>query len=216
LYEQADLYHYRGIATKTTHSTQIIDDPSQFNPTLTVSNSLPIWLSLSAYVPPYPTFNCPFPLYPSYLVDDNLAPPFGSVHVERTETLAMTPYMGPKSETAYLCRDRVIVHLYGLDFEEVSDFLLMVENYSRDWMTLGFANSPAIYDEKSVQTEMKIIAQYKTIVFDVNYLQTVVRDIARQFILHARVQFYDPQWFTCSKPKVTPHATDNISASLAS
>jgi hypothetical protein len=216
LYEQADLYHYRGIAVRTTHSTQIIDDPSQFNPTLVVSNSLPIWISLSSYVPPYPTFNCPFPLYPSYLVDDNLAPPFGSVHVEKTETLAMTPYMGPKSETAYLCRDRVKVHLFGLDAREVSDFMLCVENYSRDWMTIGFASSPAIYDEKQTQTEMKIISQYKTIVFDVNYLQTVARDIARQFILHAKVQFYDPHWFTDPKPEVTHYAPDKLSTALRS
>jgi hypothetical protein len=216
LYEQADLYHYRGNAVRTTHGTQIIDDPSEFNPTLIASNSLPIWLSLSSYVPPYPTFNCPFPLYPSFLVDDNLPPPFGSVHIEETRTLAMAPHMGPKSETGYLCRDKVKIHLYGLNAEEVSDFLLCVENYSRDWMTLGFANSPAIYDEKLTQTEMKIVSQYKTIEFDVNYLQTVVRDIARQFILHAKVQFYDPAWFTTGKPEVTPYATDKLSPSIHS
>jgi len=215
LYEQADLYHYQGIALKSTKAQMIVDDPSQFNPTVIVSNSLPIWLSLSSYVPPYPTFNCPFPLYPSYLVDDNLVPPFGSVHVEKTDTLAMTPYMGPKSETGYLCRDKVKVHLFGLQADDVSNFLLCVENYSRDWMTLGFANSPAIQDEKDTQTEMKIIAQYKTIVFNVNYLQTVARNITRQFILHAKVQFYDPKWFT-DKPEVTPHAADDISASLES
>jgi hypothetical protein len=50
-------------------------------------------------------------------------------------------------------------------------------------------------------------------VFDVNYLQTVARNIARQFILHARVKFYDPYWFT-GHPEVAPHATDNVSASL--
>lgn|SRR5262245_27692153 len=205
LYEQADLYHYVGRALRSTKQTQIIDDPSQFNPTLTVSNSLPIWLSLSSYVPPYPTFTTDFPLYPSYLVDDNLNPPFGSVHVDKTETLAMTPYMGSNSATAYLCKDTVKIHLYGLDAEEVSDFLLCVENYSRDWMTIGMANSPAIYDEKDEQTEMKIIAQYKTIVFEVNYLQNVARDIARQFILHARVKFYNPHGIFDVEPH---HATD--------
>jgi hypothetical protein len=196
LYEQADLYHYQGVAVKSTHATQIISDPSQFDPDLVVSNSLPIWLSLSSYVPPYPTFNCPFPLYPSYLVDDNLPPPFGAVHIEETKALAMVPYMGPRTQTAYLCKDKVKIHLYGLDAEGVSDFLLCVENYSRDWMTLGFANSPVPYDEKHTATETKTISQRKSIEFEVNYLQTVARDIARQFILHARVQFYDPAWFT--------------------
>jgi hypothetical protein len=207
LYEQADLYHYQGKALYSTNTTQIIDDPSQFNPTLVVSNSLPIWVSMSSYVPPYPTFNCPFPLYPSYLVDDNLIPPFGAVHVEETKALAMVPYMGRESQTAHLCVDHVKVYLYGLDNEASSDFLLFVENYSRDWMTLGLANSPSISDEKQTQTEMKLLAQRKLIEFDVNYLQSVARDIARQFILHARVQFYDPFFFLC-KPEVEPHATD--------
>jgi hypothetical protein len=213
LYEQADLYHYQGIAVRTTHFTQVIDDPSQFNPTLIVSNSLPIWLSLSSYVPPYPTFNCPFPLYPSYLVDDNLPPPFGAVHIEETTTLAMIPYLGPKTQSAHLCRDKVKIHLYGLDNEAASDFLIMIENYSRDWMTLGWASSPHIFDEKQTQTEMKIISQRKCIELDVNYNQSVSRDIFRQFILHARVQFYDPQWFL-DNSEITSHATDNLSADL--
>lgn len=214
LYEQADLYHYQGKALFSVHDT-IIDDPSEFNPTLVVSNSLPIWLSLSNYVPPYPTFVCPFPLYPSYLVDDNLAPPFGSVHVEETIALAMVPYMGPRQQTSHLCRDKVFIHLYGLDNEAASDFLLCVENFSRDWMTIGLANSPFITDEKHPQPEMKIIAKRKTIEFHVNYLQSVSRDLFRQFILHARVQFYDPQWFIIPpKVEVTPYATDNISSSL--
>jgi hypothetical protein len=214
LYEQADLYHYQGVAVKSTHATQIISDPSQFEPTVIPSNSLPIWLSLANYVPPYPTFNCPFPLYPSYLVDDNLPPPFGAVHIEETKPLAMIPYMGSRTQTAYLCRDKVKIHLYGLDAEDVSDFMICVENYSRDWMTLGFANSPVPYDEKQTSSETKTISQYKSIEYEVNYLQTVSRDIARQFILHARVQFYDPSWFTDPPSQVTPHATDNISASL--
>ena len=82
LYEQADLYHYRGKALFSTKVTQVIDDPSTFNPTLIVSNSLPIWLYMPIYVPPYPGFTCPFPLYPSYLVSENLLPPFGAVHIE--------------------------------------------------------------------------------------------------------------------------------------
>jgi hypothetical protein len=220
LYEQADLYHYQGTALRTTHGTQIISDPSEFDPTVIPSNSLPIWLSLSSYVPPYPTFNCPIPLYPSYLVDDNLPPPFGSVHVEDTKSLAMIPFMGPKTQTAYLCRDKVKIHLYGLNAEAASDFMICVENYSRDWNTIGFANSPVIHDEKNPQSEFKVISQHKSIEYEVNYLQTVVRDIARQFILHAKVQFYDPAWFTDAAlhpmpvPERTSYAPDDISSDL--
>jgi hypothetical protein len=142
------------------------------------------------------------------LVDDNLRPPFGAIHIEETKALAMAPALGPRTESAYLCRDKVKVHLYGLHDNDASDFLLFVEQYSRDWMTLGLANSPAIYDEKITQTEMKIISKYKTIEFEVNYLQTVVRDIIRQFILHARVQFYEAQTGIVPPLEVTPHATE--------
>jgi hypothetical protein len=103
--------------------------------------------------------------------------------------------------------------LYGLDNEAASDFLIMIENYSRDWMTLGWASSPHIFDEKQTQTEMKIISQRKCIELDVNYNQSVSRDIFRQFILHARVQFYDPQWFL-DNSETASHATDNLSADL--
>ena len=188
LYEQADLYHYLGRALRSVHSTQIIDDPSTFNPTLVISNSLPIWLNLPNYVPPYPGFTCPIPLYPSYLVTDNLSPPFGSVHIEKTQSLAFSPTYGPRVQAAELCRETVKVHLYGCDNITSETFLDFVLQYSRDWMTLGMANSPAVIDEKSAQPEFQVLAQYKTIVFDVTYRQEVSRDIARQFIQHAIVQ----------------------------
>jgi hypothetical protein len=199
LYEQADLYHYRGNALFSKSATQIIDDPSQFNPTLIVSNSLPIWLYMPIYVPPYPGFTCPVPLYPSYLVDDNLPPPFGSVHIEETSTLEMSPFYGPRLQSASLCRDLVKVHLYGTDNLTSDNFVAFVQQYSRDWMTIGMANSPNVKDEKSKQSELRILSQHKTVEFLVNYLQGSVRDVFRQFILHARVQFYQPHWLTDSQ-----------------
>jgi hypothetical protein len=195
LYEQADLYHYRGNALFSKSATQIIDDPSQFNPSLIVSNSLPIWLYMPIYVPPYPGFTCPVPLYPSYLVDDNLPPPFGSVHIEETTTLEMSPYYGPRLQSASLCRDRVKIHLYGADNTVSDNFVAFVSQYSRDWMTIGMANSPNVKDEKAKQAEFRILSKYKTIEFLVNYLQGTSRDIARQFIKHAIVQ-NQLQWIT--------------------
>lgn len=188
LYEQADLYHYLGRALYSVNATQIIDNPSEFNPKLVVSNSLPIWLYMPNYVPPYPGFTCPIPLYPSYLVDDNLLPPFGSVHIEKTQSLAFSPTFGPRLQSSELSREQVTVHLYGCDNDIAETFLNFVLQYSRDWMTLGLANSPNIRDEKHTQPEFKILAQYKTIMFDVNYRQGTARDVARQFILHAIVQ----------------------------
>jgi hypothetical protein len=189
LYEQADLYHYLGKALYSVNITQLINDASDFNPTLVVSNSLPIWLNMPNYVPPYPTFTCPIPLYPSYLVDDNLPPPFGSIHVESTTSLSVGSLYNPRMSSSQLCRDEVVVHLYGCDNLMAQDFLAFVEQYSYDWMTIGFANCPAIRDEKHPQPEFKILSQRKCINFEVNYLQSASRDIARQFIEHVKVQF---------------------------
>jgi hypothetical protein len=196
LYEQADLYHYVGTALRSRHQTQIIDDPSQFNPTLVVSNSLPIWLNMPNYVPPYPGFICSIPLYPSYLVDDNLPPPFGAIHIEKTDTIEMGSNFGPRLQQAQLCKEIVKVHTYGVDNLGISNFVAFVEQYSLDWMKLGLRNSPAIQDIKLPQSEFKILAQRKLIEFEINYRQLVVRDEARQFIEHAKVQFYNPHWFT--------------------
>jgi hypothetical protein len=193
LYEQSDLYHYAGSALRSRHQTQIIDDPNQFNPTLVVSNSLPIWLNMPNYVPPYPGFVCPIPLYSSYLVDDNISPPFGSIHIEDTETIEMGSAFGPRLQQSQLCREKVKVHLYGADNLMASNFVAFVEQYSLDWMKLGLSDSPAIKDIKLTQPEFKILAQRKLIIFEINYRQNVVRDEARQFILHAKVQFI-PQW----------------------
>ena len=195
LYEQADLYHYRGQALRSRHISMIIDDYTQFNPTLTVSNSLPIWLNMPNYVPPYPGFTCDIPLYPSYLVTDNLPPPYGAVHIERTETLEMGSNFGPRMQQAQLCRELVRVHLYGCDNLMASNFAAFVEQYSLDWMKIGLSNSPAIKDEKLTSPEFEILARRKLIEFDINYRQLVVRDEARQFIEHAKVQWI-PEWLT--------------------
>jgi hypothetical protein len=192
LYEQADLYHYMGKALFSTNSTQIIDNFADFNPTLIVSNSLPIWLNMPNYVPFYPTFTCPIPLYPSYLVNDDLPPPFGSIHIESTTSLAATPFFNRRMSSNQFCRDEVLVHLYGCDNLIAQDFMAFVEQYSCDWSFIGIANMPVIKDEKHIQAEFKILAQRKSIKFDVNYFQSASRDIARQFIEHVKVQYTDP------------------------
>jgi hypothetical protein len=212
LYEQADLYHYLGKAVYSVNTTQIVDDAANFNPSLVISNSLPIWLNMPNYVPPYPGFVCPIPLYPSYLVDGNLPPPFGSVHIEDSTALGMSPTFGPRLQSGHLCRDRVRVTLYGCDNLTAANFLAFVEQYSYDWMLIGMANSPAIQDEKHTQPELKIIAQRKKIDFEVNYLQSAVRDVARQFIEHVKVQF-STHWLT-DPTKETQNAAGNRQAAL--
>lgn len=190
LYEQADLYHYVGKAMRSIHATQIIDDVNNFNPALVVSSSLPIWLNMPNYVPPYPTFTCNIPLYPSYLVEDNLPPPFGSVHIDDTVTLVMGTAYGATMSSSQLCREKVRIHLYGCNHDMAGDFLSFVEQYSQDWMTLGLSDTPAIYDRKSPNEEFRTLSQYKTVEFNINYLQSEAKNQARQFIEHVKVQFY--------------------------
>lgn len=189
-YDAANVYHYMGEAVYAMHGDLVIDDPSTFSPTLIVSNSLPIWLGMSGYVPPYRTgFRCPFPLYPSYLVSDNFPPPYGAVHIEDTISLADAPIFSPRNSQSQLCRDEVKITFYGADNEMSETFLAFVEQYSRDWNKIGMANMPVVSDEKRIQSELNIISKKKSISFNVNYLQGVARDEARQLIEHWKINF---------------------------
>lgn len=191
LYEQADLYHYVGRAIYSTTATQVVDDVDTFDPEVFNSNSIPIWMYMNYYAPPYPGgFTCPFQLYPAFLVDNNTPTPFGSIHVERTEALQPFPLLGRRMEADQLCRDRVTIHMYGASNAMASDFREFVEQYSRDWNKIGIATTGAITDANHIQSELQVIAQRKSITFEVNYLQSVSRDLARQYIIKAKCNFY--------------------------
>jgi hypothetical protein len=186
--DQADLYHYTGQALFSINLPLIIDDPANWQPTVIVSNSLPIWLGMNGYVPPWwDHFSCPLPLYPSYLVEDNLPPPFGAVHIHDTSVLQAAPLFDRQLSQSQLNRDRVRITLYGADSVMAETFLAFVLQYSVDWGWYGIANTPNIEDEKRVQSEFRFIAQKKTLEFDINYQQTTARDVARQLIEHAKV-----------------------------
>jgi len=188
-YQQADLYHYQGVAVSSVMETQIIDDMATLQSLEPiVTNSLPIWLAMVTYVPPYPTFTCPFPLYPSFLVPENETPPFGSVHIEDTKSMVESATIGPKSSSHQLASEIVRVTTYGVGNADIITFLNFVMQYSYDWNYIGIMNMPIISDEKRTQTELLAIAQKKVIEFKVSYLQHVARDIARQHILSCIVK----------------------------
>jgi hypothetical protein len=211
LYEQADLYHYVGRAIYSTTATQVVDDVETFEPEVFNSNSIPIWMFMNYYEPPYPGgLTCPFQLYPAFLVDGNTPLPFGSVHVERTEALMPFPVLGQRMEADQLCRDRVVIHMYGASNRLASDFREFVEQYSKDWNAIGIATTGAITDANQVQSELQVIAQRKSITFEVNYLQSVSRDVARQYILKAKCNFYP------GLPELAGviNAPDNLSAAV--
>jgi hypothetical protein len=187
-YKQTNLWHYIGYAVYPTMASQIVDDPQFFNGLEPiVSNSLPIWLSLNQYRPKYPVpVQLPrIPFYPSFLVPDNLEPPYVSVHIdyEDTDSMQALPFMGSDSSTSQLMRDNVRLVLYGCSNRVAQDLYYALMQHSLDTQLWGVCNMPAIQDEKEGQSEYNTLAQKKRIVFEASYNQQAIRDIARQLIL---------------------------------
>lgn len=183
-YRQADLYHYSGDAVYPTLATQIIDWPQELNQRdVVVSNSLPIWLGLNKF----------FPVYPSYLVPDNLRPPYASVHIGEEDT---SPLQSGATHDAtgtrwQLAKDVVRVTTYGVRNDTIMDWLDYVNRYTLENPdVLGVMNSPVPRDAKRGQTEISTIAQKKVISFDASYYQSRVRDVSRQLIKKALLELF--------------------------
>jgi hypothetical protein len=193
-YKQADLFHYMGTAVLPVFKTQLISTITALaQRELIISNSLPIWLSLNGYSPPYIGFSNPITLYPSYLLPDNLPPPYGAVHIEpnQTEAIQSTPAFNATLSQSQLARDMVRVTLYGLTNEAALRFLACVEQFCFDYGTIGLMNMPVVRDEKRLQQELNVIAMKKTIDFEVSYNQQAVRNIAVALIKKAIIN-YEP------------------------
>lgn len=192
-YKQADLFHYVGFAVYADMATQVIDRLSGFDSrAVVVSNSLPAWLGLNGYNPVYGFGNPSLILYPSFLVPQNLEPPYGAVHIaqETTRAMAMAPTLASDSSHSQLCAERVRVTLWGTRNFNALDFVDCVNQYSLDTGAFGLTNSPVPQDEKRTQPELETIAMKKTILFDVSYNQARMNNIARQVITQAIPNFF--------------------------
>lgn len=193
LYFQADLWHYRGDAVYAPLSSQLIDSYGALPSGPIVSNSLPIWLAFNGFAP----------VYPSFLVPDNAVPPYVVAHVEPAETRALQGFptltwpgvTEPNSGASplhdlpsdQLMRDRVRLTLYGFNNQKAIQYLVALEQYSRDTDAFGFMNSPAIQDDKRYQVEMAVLAMKKTISIDASYYQSTADALARRLILSASI-----------------------------
>lgn len=181
-YRQSDLYHYVGHAIYAVMTPQLIDTMTGFDTeSVIVSNSLPIWLTLTRY----------FPMYPSYLVPNNLKPPYAAVHIEpsRTEAIQVAPRIFPDSSHYQLAKDFVKITIYGERNSTALEFQDYILDYSLNYDKIGIMNMPVIRDEKMTQTEFGIIAMKKTIEFEVSYYQQNIRDVAIQYIRSAFISF---------------------------
>ncbi|WP_343743371.1 hypothetical protein [Herbaspirillum huttiense] len=183
-YQQADLYHYVGDAIYPAMESQIIDSMNGFDSkNVIVSDSLPIWLSLNQICP----------VYPSFLIPDNLRPPYAAIHIfpDQTRAIQSVPMYDRDGSHYQLVADRVRVTLYGMRNFNALDYQDYILDYmSNDENALGLMNMPVMRDEKRTQSELTVIAMKKTIEFEVSYYQSRVRDVARQFILSAIPNFY--------------------------
>lgn len=175
-YRQADLHHYMGDAIYPVMESQIIDSVEELDiSSRVVSNSLPIWLSINRL----------FPVFPSYLVPDNMQPPYAAVHVEPSSQHALqgAPHFDRRSTSTQLVFEQVKVTLYGVRNDMALDYLKEVELFTVLKGMMGVTNMPIIRDEKRTQVELAAIAMKKSVLFDVNYYQYRVNDLARQLIL---------------------------------
>jgi hypothetical protein len=200
-FQPAGIWHYQGDAINPAEASQLIDDRSQIDPAkLIVSNSLPVWLFLVTYTPVWlAPLNPLITLYPSYLVPDNLPPPYGAVHITDTRALQAMPTFDRYTSThRQLTQERVTVTLYGCNNDMALDFMDLVERYSVDYDVMGIMNMPTVRDDKRPWPPGMLLAQRKTIEFEVSYIQTRVNNIARQLINEARARVIvpDPLDFT--------------------
>lgn len=198
-YQIADAYHYSGTAVLPALQSQIIQNPSGFDRTsMVASNSLPLWLALNSYNPPYPGFTTNgLVLYPSFALPDNLAPPYGVVHIEpgNTEAIQAAPLYDANLSPTQLTEDTVRITIYGLRNSDALNFQDAVLQYSFDTDNFGIMNMPIARDEKRTQVEMAVIAMKKTFSFRISYYQTTVRAVARQLITTVKTTYF-PQPLT--------------------
>jgi hypothetical protein len=188
-FKQAGLWHYFGHSVYPALETQLLDRPGAIDPAQAVtSNSLALWLQLNSYAAPYyDGFRNTVVLYPSYLVSQNLVPPYGAVHIGQGDTRALqaAPLLTPDRSHYQLAADRVRVTLYGLQNNAALDFIDCVFQYTVDTQNFGIMNMPIVTDGKRPQVELTALAMQKVIEFEIDYYQARVNTIARQLIKSA-------------------------------
>jgi hypothetical protein len=195
-YQQAGLWHYRGFAVYPAMSAQLVSSSADLPVEPIVSNSLPIWLGLASQSAAYTAFGIA-PVYPSYLVPDNVVPPYITAHIEPelTEAPSFPIYTWPGNPTPptqlvqmpsnQLVRDNVRLTFYGFNNQQAIQFYAALVDYSVNTDDFGFGNTPTIRDDKRAQVEIAAIAMKKTLNIVAWYYQATSDAIARRLILEA-------------------------------
>ena len=177
LYKVAEIYHYVGDAIYPAMESQIIDNPSGFDESsVIVSDSLPIWLSLNAIMP----------IYPSFLSQENLSPVYATVDIDENSQIALqsAPWQDPLSNHWQLIQETVKFTIYGLRNNLAIDFQDYIINASMGEI-FGIVDMPVIKDVKRTQKELSVIAMKKTFEMTITYYQQRARNIAQKLITSA-------------------------------
>ena len=205
-YEQSGLHHYMGNAVYPALSTQLLNSAADLPTSQILSNSIPIWLSLTGSNDQYqaPTYlpEATYSVYPEFLVPDNIVPPYIAVQIERTEVLQAVPYIynavvnGTEvANHSQLVKDTVRLHLYGFKHQDAMIYLDYILNFIGVYgdQYLGLMNCPTVVDSPRIQTELSIRAQKKEILFEVSYYQSATFQSALQLIQHT-IPYFDVQY----------------------
>ena len=182
-YEQANLWHYRGQAVYPEMRTQVIDSIEDMPYDPIVSNSLPIWLALGTPQ---------MPVYPSFLVPENISPPYVVAHIGREDTTALQPIqlLTPDLMLYQQVKDRVKLIVYGMNNQTALNFVQSIYQYCEFNPIFGFLQGGiTVSDGKHIQSEINAIAQQKEIVLEISYCQQAVYTAAIQYILKALITF---------------------------
>lgn len=182
LNDPANLYHYFGHAIYPEMASQVIDTTEDLDLSRAiVSSSLPIWLALT---------NTGVTLYPAMLSESNIVPPFATVRCSKVAGIAGGYYLDFNSNQYQLVQEEVKINFTGLRNEDIQNFWRTVNEYTlRDDALMGIMNIPVVQDERVPQNELNVIAMRKTITFQVNYYQGLMRNVARKLILEAIPNF---------------------------
>ncbi|EBR4099537.1 hypothetical protein BU538_25730, partial [Salmonella enterica] len=112
LNEAANLYHYSGEAIFPYMRSQIINSADDIDlADVVVSNSLPIWLSLSQFMP----------MYPAMLSVQNLVPPYATVKCGEPSPVAGAFCLDEKQNQYQLVSEDVTITVTGLRNAAVED-----------------------------------------------------------------------------------------------
>lgn len=174
-YQQANLWHYEGQAVYPQMRSQIVDSLDVLNKKdVIVSNSLPIWIALNDYAP----------IYPSYLVPENVSPPYIACHIDESSTSALQPIPLYNAEgTWQLMQDSVQLVVYGLNNFDIQNYLQYILRSSVNSGLFGIlGDGLKVLDGKHIQSELNVIAQQKFIELDISYNQHAVYNCALEYI----------------------------------